>query len=106
MTVSSRTILTIAGLTLTALGVLGVAAIMVQMEIYEASAKAVSETLKKMGTNNLLVLPGRAVNSGDGVITLTSADARAIAEECGPADVRAGRGLSGSPKAAWGARPR
>ena len=87
MTASSRIVLTIVGLTLATLGILGVAAIDTRAEIGQGSAKAVSQTLKSMGANNILIMPGTAstggVSFGGGsVMTLTPQDAEAITREC------------------------
>ncbi|MFM8892492.1 MAG: ABC transporter permease, partial [Planctomycetia bacterium] len=56
---------------LTTLGiVIGVAAVITMMEIGNGSAAAIEETIARMGTNNLMVLPGSvttgAVNYGTG----------------------------------------
>src|SRR5262249_11092560 len=58
--------------------------------IGQGSKKAVAKTIQSMGANNLLVQPGTAssggVSFGSGsVLTLTPADAAALARECQPA---------------------
>ena len=76
---------------LTCLGIIiGVAAVIAMEEIGQGSSSAVQKTIKSMGANNLLVMPGTAssggVSFGSGsVITLTPDDAEAIAHECRPA---------------------
>jgi ABC-type antimicrobial peptide transport system permease subunit len=73
-------IVRILGLALLTLGILGGVHVLVLAEIGEASKTAVAQTLKSMGVNNLLVMPGTGT-------TLTADDAAAIAEECRPAVV-------------------
>src|SRR5579884_2142796 len=76
---------------LTALGIIiGVAAVIAMENIGQGSSTAIQQTIKSMGANNLLVMPGTAssggVSFGSGsVITLTPDDAEAIAHECRPA---------------------
>jgi ABC-type antimicrobial peptide transport system permease subunit len=76
---------------LTTLGIIiGVAAVIAMVEIGQGSKKAVAQTIQSMGANNLLVQPGTAssggVSFGSGsVMTLTPADADAIAREVRPA---------------------
>jgi ABC-type antimicrobial peptide transport system permease subunit len=78
---------------LTTLGIIiGVAAVIAMVEIGQGSKKAVAQTIQSMGANNLLVQPGTAssggVSFGSGsVLTLTPADADALARECRPAVV-------------------
>src|SRR5438874_9236393 len=73
---------------LTCLGIIiGVAAVIAMEEIGQGSSTAVQKTIKSMGANNLLVMPGTAssggVSFGSGsVITLTPDDADAIAHDC------------------------
>ncbi len=73
---------------LTALGIIiGVAAVIAMENIGQGSSTAVQATIKSMGANNLLVMPGTAssggVSFGSGsVITLTPQDADTIAKEC------------------------
>jgi ABC-type antimicrobial peptide transport system permease subunit len=73
---------------LTCLGIIiGVAAVIAMEEIGQGSSTAVQKTIKSMGANNLLVMPGTAssggVSFGSGsVITLTPDDAETIAREC------------------------
>jgi ABC-type antimicrobial peptide transport system permease subunit len=79
---------------LTALGIIiGVAAVIAMENIGQGSSTAVQQTIKSMGANNLLIMPGTAssggVSLGSGsIITLTPKDAEAIAKEC-PAVSRA-----------------
>jgi ABC-type antimicrobial peptide transport system permease subunit len=74
---------------LTTLGVvIGVAAVITMMEIGQGSAAAIQATILRMGTNNLMVLPGSvttgAVNYGTGSRqTLTVEDFEVVASECG-----------------------
>jgi ABC-type antimicrobial peptide transport system permease subunit len=73
---------------LTALGIIiGVAAVIAMQNIGQGSSTAVQQTIKSMGANNLLIMPGTAssggVSFGSGsVITLTPDDADAIGREC------------------------
>jgi ABC-type antimicrobial peptide transport system permease subunit len=83
MNTATRTVLTIVGLLLATLGILGVAAVIALAEIGQGSAQAVSQTLKSMGPSNLLVMPATASAGG----VLTADDAAAIAKECGDAVV-------------------
>src|SRR5205823_12935723 len=75
---------------LTTLGiVIGVSAVIAMVEIGQGSKAAVAQTIRSMGANNLLIQPGTAssggVSFGSGsVMTLTPADADAIARECRP----------------------
>jgi ABC-type antimicrobial peptide transport system permease subunit len=85
MTAATRAVLTVAGLALATLGILGVAAVVALAEIGRGSAQAVSESIKSIDAPNLLVLPNTASPGGGG----TPADAEAIAEECQPAVVGA-----------------
>ena len=74
---------------LTTLGiVIGVAAVITMMEIGNGSAAAIEETIARMGSNNLMVLPGSvttgAVNYGTGSQqNLTIEDFEVVAAECG-----------------------
>jgi ABC-type antimicrobial peptide transport system permease subunit len=74
---------------LTTLGIIiGVAAVIAMVGIGQGSKKAVAQTIQSMGANNLLIQPGTAssggVSFGSGsIMTLTPADADAIARECG-----------------------
>ena len=74
---------------LTTLGiVIGVAAVITMMEIGNGSAAAIEETIARMGTNNLMVLPGSvttgAVNYGTGSQqNLTIEDFEVVEAECG-----------------------
>jgi ABC-type antimicrobial peptide transport system permease subunit len=73
---------------LTALGIIiGVAAVIAMQNIGQGSSSAVQQTIKSMGANNLLIMPGTAssggVSFGSGsIITLTPDDTDAIAKEC------------------------
>src|SRR5438067_253279 len=73
---------------LTTLGIIiGVSAVIAMTEIGQGSSKAVQKTIASMGANNLLIMPGTASSGGvtfgsGSVITLTPADAEAIAREC------------------------
>jgi ABC-type antimicrobial peptide transport system permease subunit len=73
---------------LTALGIIiGVAAVIAMENIGQGSSTAVQQTIKSMGANNLLIMPGTAssggVSFGSGsIVTLTPQDAEAIAKEC------------------------
>ena len=73
---------------LTTLGIIiGVAAVIAMMEIGNGSSSAIKKTIESMGANNLLVLPGTAASGGvsygaGSVITMTAADADAIARDC------------------------
>ena len=73
---------------LTTLGIIiGVAAVIAMTEIGQGSSAAVQKTIKSMGADNLLVLPGTASSGGvsfggGSVITLTPNDAEAVAREC------------------------
>lgn len=72
---------------LTALGiVIGVAAVIAMMEIGSGSSAAIEQSVKSMGANNLLVLPGAASSAGVSFgggsgMTLTPEDAEAIVKE-------------------------
>jgi ABC-type antimicrobial peptide transport system permease subunit len=73
---------------LTTLGIIiGVAAVIAMTEIGQGSNKAVANTIKSMGADNLLIQSGAASSGGatfgsGSVLTLTPDDARAIAREC------------------------
>src|SRR5215210_9385418 len=73
---------------LTTLGIIiGVAAVIAMTEIGQGTTAAVERTIKSMGANNLLIMPGTASSSGvslgaGSVITLTPQDAEAIWAEC------------------------
>jgi ABC-type antimicrobial peptide transport system permease subunit len=75
---------------LTALGItIGVAAVIATVEIGQGSRKAVADTIRSMGANNLIIQSGAAasggVSFGSGTIpTLTPGDADALRRECGP----------------------
>ena len=73
---------------LTALGIIiGVAAVIIMMEIGKGSSAAIQRTIANMGANNLLILPGTAASGGvsfgaGSVMTLTPQDSEAILKEC------------------------
>jgi ABC-type antimicrobial peptide transport system permease subunit len=73
---------------LTALGIIiGVAAVIIMMEIGKGSSKAIQRSITNMGANNLLIQPGQATSGGVSfgagtVMTLTPADSDAILKEC------------------------
>jgi len=73
---------------LTTLGiVIGVAAVIAMMEIGKGSTVAIQRTIATMGAYNVLIFPGNlaagGVSYGNGsILTLTPADADAIALEC------------------------
>src|SRR5437870_3878704 len=75
---------------LTTLGiVIGVGAVIAMAEIGEGSKTAMAETMKSMGANNLLIMPGTASSGGvtfgaGSSLTLTPDDAEALARECKP----------------------
>ena len=74
---------------LTTLGiVIGVAAVIVMMEIGQGSARAIQETIARMGANNLMIQPGAASSGGISLgggseKTLMLEDAEALETECG-----------------------
>ena len=73
---------------LTSLGIIiGVAAVIIMMEIGKGSSAAIQRTIANMGANNLLVQPGTAASGGVSfgagtVMTLTPDDSEAILKEC------------------------
>ncbi len=73
---------------LTTLGiVIGIAAVIAMMEIGQGSARAIEQTIQRMGADNFIVQPGTAssggVSFGSGsVTTLTPQDGEAILREC------------------------
>ena len=73
---------------LTALGIIiGVAAVIVMMEIGKGSSAAIQKTIASMGANNLLVHPGAAASGGVSMgggsgMNLTPQDCDAIMREC------------------------
>jgi ABC-type antimicrobial peptide transport system permease subunit len=73
---------------LTALGIIiGVAAVILMMEIGKGSSAAIQRTIASMGANILLVQPGTAASGGvsfgsGSVMTLTPDDAEAVSKEC------------------------
>jgi ABC-type antimicrobial peptide transport system permease subunit len=76
---------------LTTLGIIiGVGAVIAMVEIGQGSKAAVEQTIKSMGSNNLLIQPGTASSGGvtfgsGSITTLVPGDAHAIARECRPA---------------------
>ena len=74
--------------TLTTLGIIiGVASVIVMIEIGKGSATAIQRTIVNMGANNLMVRPGTAASGGvsfgaGSVMTLTPQDGEAILREC------------------------
>jgi ABC-type antimicrobial peptide transport system permease subunit len=77
---------------LTTLGiVIGVAAVILMMEIGQGSSTAIKKTISSMGANNLLVMPGTASSGGvsfgmGSILTLTPQDGEAILRECPAVD--------------------
>ena len=73
---------------LTALGIIiGVAAVIIMMEIGKGSSSAIQRTIASMGANNLLVHPGAAASGGVSFgggsgMNLTPQDCNAIIREC------------------------
>ncbi len=73
---------------LTTLGIIiGIAAVIAMVQIGEGSSAAIKQTIANMGANELLIFPGQAVSAGvsfggGSSVTLTSADAAAIARDC------------------------
>ena len=73
---------------LTTLGIIiGIAAVIAMVQIGEGSSAAIKQTIANMGANVLIVFPGQAVSAGvsfggGSSVTLTSADAAAIARDC------------------------
>src|SRR6516225_3763627 len=71
---------------LTTLGIIiGVAAVIVMVEIGQGSKRAVAKTIESMGANNLLIMPGTASSGGvsfgaGSVMTLTPDDAVALSD--------------------------
>lgn len=79
---SMRSALTMLGI------VIGVAAVITMMEIGQGSARAIRDTIARMGANNLLVQPGAAASGGISLgsgseKTLTIDDCAALKNECG-----------------------
>ncbi len=73
---------------LTTLGIIiGIAAVIAMVQIGEGSSAAIKKTIANMGANELIVFPGQAVSAGVSFgggswVSLTSADAAAIARDC------------------------
>ncbi len=73
---------------LTTLGIIiGIAAVIAMVQIGEGSSAAIKQTIKNMGANTLIIFPGAAASGGvsfggGSAVTLTSADAAAIARDC------------------------
>lgn len=74
---------------LTTLGiVIGVSAVIAMMEIGQGSARAIRDTIARMGANNLLIQPGAAASGGISLgsgseKTLTLEDCAALQLDCG-----------------------
>ncbi len=74
--------------TLTTLGIIiGVASVIVMIEIGKGSATAIQRSILNMGANNLMVRPGTAASGGvsfgaGSEMTLSPEDCEAIAREC------------------------
>lgn len=76
-----RAMLTILGI------IIGVASVIVMMEIGKGSATAIQNTIASMGSDNMLILPGIAshggISMGGGTgVTLTPSDCDAVIREC------------------------
>lgn len=73
---------------LTTLGIIiGIAAVIVMMEIGQGSSKAIQNTISAMGANTLVIQPGTAASGGvsygaGSITTLTAEDSAAILKEC------------------------
>jgi ABC-type antimicrobial peptide transport system permease subunit len=73
---------------LTTLGIIiGIASVIAMVQIGEGSSAAIKQTIKNMGANTLIIFPGAAASGGvsfggGSAVTLTSADAAAIARDC------------------------
>ncbi|WP_258867963.1 ABC transporter permease [Alkalilimnicola ehrlichii] len=66
---------------LTLLGVIiGVAAVVTMLAIGDGSKREVMQRIESMGTNLLLIRPGRGMRGGDSGVNLTTEDAELIAE--------------------------
>jgi ABC-type antimicrobial peptide transport system permease subunit len=77
----TRSALTILGI------VIGIAAVIIMMEIGKGTSAAIRKTIESMGANNLLLMPGTASSGGvsfgaGSVLTLTAEDAAAIKRDC------------------------
>ncbi|HMN39910.1 MAG TPA: ABC transporter permease [Phycisphaerales bacterium] len=77
----TRSALTILGI------VIGIAAVIIMMEIGKGSSGAIRKTIESMGANNLLIMPGTASSGGvtfgaGSTLTMTAEDAAAIEREC------------------------
>ncbi len=77
----ARSALTILGI------VIGIAAVIVMMEIGKGSSGAIRKTIESMGANALIIFPGTAASGGvsfgaGSSVTLTAEDAAAIEREC------------------------
>lgn len=72
---------------LTALGIIiGIAAVIVMMEIGQGSRASIEQTISGMGSNSILIMPGTAASGGVSFgagtnTTLTASDAEAIGRE-------------------------
>ncbi len=73
---------------LTTLGIIiGIAAVIAMVQIGEGSSAAIKQTIANMGANELIIFPGAAASGGvsfggGSAVTLTSADADAVARDC------------------------
>jgi ABC-type antimicrobial peptide transport system permease subunit len=73
---------------LTVLGiVIGIGSVIAMMEIGKGSSAQVAQTIRSMGANNLLILPGTAASGGisygaGSIMTLTAEDAAVIVRDC------------------------
>jgi ABC-type antimicrobial peptide transport system permease subunit len=77
----TRSALTILGI------VIGIAAVIIMMEIGQGSKGAIAKSIASMGANNLLIMPGTAASGGvtfgaGSVLTLTAEDCDAVVREC------------------------
>jgi ABC-type antimicrobial peptide transport system permease subunit len=74
--------------TLTTLGIIiGIAAVIVMMEIGSGATAAIQKSIASMGSNMIMIQPGTAASGGvsfgaGSVMTLTPADAEAVAQQC------------------------
>jgi ABC-type antimicrobial peptide transport system permease subunit len=76
-----RSVLTMLGI------IIGISAVITMMEIGKGSSAAIQRTIRSMGANTLLIMPGTAASSGvsfgsGSIMTLTPQDADAIIQEC------------------------
>src|SRR5262249_57286240 len=90
---------------ITVLGVvIGIAAVTTMVSLGQSATELVQGQLQGLGTNVLVVLPGKARSGGArmaSVVTLTAADSDAIAQECpavlaaSPLVSTSGQGIAG-----------